>query len=799
MVFEQFSLRKLCKISVCNIFNVRCFRRFEWLLLKWTDLTIIRAFSFLALCLVFSNMSLSQNVQESLVAPECLYISEIMYNPTGDDNLLEFVEICNACNYSIPLNNVSLSGVSYTFSNNSILGANDFVIVSKSCFNNGDFCSQHPELLDSVFCCFNGVLTNTFKTINLSYNSVVFDSFSYTANSKENYSAQRFSNKTEFSLPHGTPGECFFSEEPKDFLEQNNESVINDTNYTNGNIGNNISVTVNITNDMNQTKNDSEINQTYEEYISNMTNSSTHDVFTDTIDIGENITSEKITNDSTVNQTDFSNQTNNFNQTDNPNLNNTDAQDNASDQNHISNQTNQTNQTNGDSIHSDGENQISQSCFDAKILIFAPFIINDSSTSYTLTLNAPNECNYYYEYEVLDFCGSIIRALRESTSFGKKSFTPSSDCCAYQINAYLYENNERILVSNSTFYMIKPSGCEKKRETSHSIGLFESDENLNFGFYIDEPLSAEEQIEKISFSIKVKRLSSKTLQSFLKGTLNVTSDYAYFNADFDKDILCKNFPGVSSVFLSGKVNKENFEKELEIDCPNELEVLEGSTIGSDKANKSESGKNLSNTTNSKINTIDDILKSIFQIKSFYTLKKNFSDNISLFFNTDFNESNLGNIYGYIIEEPFKINPGKNEIIFPFKKGVGTLYLLAFNESAVFGIKELNYSFEGFDSKKLNSDNKTLNEDEGLESLDSYSKLSAFLAESKKELKDNNVTIGNKINSFGLINIENSTSKYSVTDNIVSNSKLKPNDILLSILGIGTFSGLSFGLYKFTKK
>ncbi len=752
---------------------------------------VFRLFLFLSLCFLFTTICYSQYSQSELIAPQCIYISEIMYNPTGDDNLLEFVEICNICNSSVSLKGVVLNGVSYAFADDSVIGSKDFVIVSKSCYNQGDFCSQHPELVDKTFCCFSGVLTNTFKTLELSYNSLVFDSFSYVGASKENYSAQRFSNKTEFSMPYGTPGVCYITPPFLDLSDQDNGGFANES-VTNGSVANESTGDEGLVNESagnDYLVNESNNNESSNNYGNasnqdNQTNSSeiNNESETDTNQSGQNLTNQSFGNDNQTAQNLTNQSQNTANQTNQSNTN-------LTEQNQL-NQSNQSNQS----------NESNQSCLDGWIYIYAPLIINESSTNYTLTLNAPKGCSYYYEYEVLDLCGNIVRSLRESTSFGKKSFTPSTNCCAYQINAYLYENSERILVNNSTSYMIKPSSCAVDKQTERFVDFSRSNNNIRFGFYVEEPLSVKEQIEKISFSIKVKKASSKTLQNFLKGTLNVTSDYSYFVSEFDEDVICKNFQGASSVFLSGKINKEEFEEEIEINCSKEAELSINTSANGDK-NSSDTIKNISNQTNSKLSAVNELLRSIFQIKSFYTLKKNFSDNISLFFNTEFNESVLGDLYGYILEEPFKISPGKNELVFPFKKGSGKLYLLVFNASEVFGIKELNYSFSGFkgidDVQEINDAQKNI-DDLKSESLSKFSGLLLGIPNNSLDLNDGLV---NGVNSSVLKSKDkNNTSDTSlISGKVVLSKNLKSNDLFLGILGIGTFSGLSYGLYRFTKK
>ncbi len=481
-----------------------------------------------------------------------------------------------------------------------------------------------------------------------------------------------------------------------------------------------------------------------------------------------------------------------------------------------------TNQTN---ISQTNTNQTipSESCFLANISIDAPLLINESSTSYTISKEAPSECSYYYHYEVLDLCGNVIRELRESTAFGRKSFTPTSDCCAYQINAYLFESDSEILVANSTKYMIKPSSCEKPRDTTGEARLFESGGNVNLGFNVIEPLSADEQIEKVSFTLKARRENLKSLQTFLKGSLNVTSDYSKLVLGLDEDIFCKVDQRIYSLELSGKINSESFSEEIDIDCS---DYIDDSDDDSDDTISETSSNSIPNSksynVSSELGVVGGILRSLVDIKSFYTLKKNFSENISLYFNTDFNQSLLGELYGYIFEEPFKISPGKNEVVFPFKKGEGKLYLLIFNRTDTFGLRELNYSFNGFENDSKNSDdsldhfenesekgngsNTGISNEAGTRNYkDDYS---SFLGLSNLLSGNGSVLSGSEMAKAHLtpdakasIDSENGSNKKVslVTGSVVSNKRLKPNDILLSILGIGTFSGLSYGLYRFSKK
>ena len=61
---------------------------------------------------------------------ENLVISEIFYNPAGQEEDTEFIELMNTSNVTISLAGVSFTGgISYTFSDDAILGAGERLLL----------------------------------------------------------------------------------------------------------------------------------------------------------------------------------------------------------------------------------------------------------------------------------------------------------------------------------------------------------------------------------------------------------------------------------------------------------------------------------------------------------------------------------------------------------------------------------------------------------------------------------------------------------------------------------------------
>ena len=427
---------------------------------------------------------------------DCLYISEVMYNPEGSDSLLEYLEICNRCNSSFALDDLFLEGVDFEFPDKEI-EAYSAILLPRSCSFQADFYDLNniSPAENNVLCCFSGSLVNSGKNISLwldsqSGNPIMIDSFDYPVKSGEGYAAVRYANLSSGQLYGGSPGICDgLVLEEEALSNETNNPIINFANSTNSN---NSSYSTNSTNLTTSTQpapstNTTIINETNQslELSNSLEDNSTSTNSTDNETL-DNVNQTNLTNinqsnsqtEGSLNQTTDSANSSLINDTTDLEINNTET--NLSENNSDANSTqdtfeNQTeteddeDETNEEDQATGNENEVE--CQEDFLYIKAPELVDEGPVEYYIRIFRGNCSDYTlsdfeYIYWVEDFCENILRNERTSSYFGKKSFTPKTDCCAYAIKAKMIEPFEGDLVSK---YLIKPEACLKGYEAIEEL------------------------------------------------------------------------------------------------------------------------------------------------------------------------------------------------------------------------------------------------------------------------------------------------------------------------------------------
>lgn len=563
---------------------------------------------------------------------DCLYISELMPNPAGDDDELEYIEICNACNF--PFNTselfIGIKDENYSISGK-VIEANSSLLIVKSCSSSEDICAKLnlSNESDDVFCCYSNNLVNDKSNVSLfllnnsneSNKSFSFiDSFEYNK-PKEGYAYIRNSNGSFIEIEGGNPGSCIFgnSSEIDDSISsdnniEENETSNNETSSNDENPDSDEETPEEDTseNDASEEENPEEYEKDYIyikapliidetsvsyriglfQYESSEYSASDFEYVYWVEDFCGNILRDKRTS-SSFSDKSFTPRTNCCAYSINAKLiapyeSEIVSQILIKPQDCIEgyeaietlkqNLEELCNESNPDDADSDLES--SEECEDDFLYIKAPQIINETSITYEIRL-FKQDCSEYsiddfeYLYWVEDFCGNILRDKRTSSSFGDKSFTPRTDCCAYSINAKLIAPYESDLVSK---VLIKPSSC------------------MNYE-------NMKEELSMIEMQLKDK-------------------------------------------------------EELIEECSNQRSLNSGEFIS-----------------------------------SFYTLKEYFEPNISFYANLDLTSLNSSETRLFISEESFEAKDGKNEIVLNLSKPEGRLLLVLVNDSYLLDYRFLNYSFE----------------------------------------------------------------------------------------------------------
>lgn len=444
---------------------------------KWSCLVLYLGWTGLLLFFVFDQ---GYSVLDS---QNCLYISEVMYNPEGSDTKYEYLEVCNACNISFEMDKVYLGGVDFTFSSY-IIEPYSAVVVLRSNDNN--------ELNTSdQLCCFSGSLVNSGKNISLwnktneSLSSgILLDSFDYPVKSDEGYAAVRYINGSVEHIFKGDPGICDIMEQDIEYNNDSSEVNVSNTTSTNSTINNTINNTPNnITNNTPNSTEGSEglnssINQTANQ-ITNQTDNQTNDGINQTVN--ESINQSTNSTNSSSNNSTFINETSELNQN-NTEINQSQSNSELNNSNSTlinDSQLNDINETNQSlENQTDDGGQEESVCKQDFLYIKAPELIGEDSVGYEIRLFKWNCSSYLlkdfeYVYWVEDFCDNVLRDERVSSYFGDKSFTPRTDCCAYAIKAKLIEPFESELV---TKYLIKPEACLKGSEAIENLSELDTEE-----------------------------------------------------------------------------------------------------------------------------------------------------------------------------------------------------------------------------------------------------------------------------------------------------------------------------------
>ncbi|MDK2907848.1 MAG: hypothetical protein PWQ87_306 [Candidatus Woesearchaeota archaeon] len=591
-------------------------------------------FLFLVMLLFVSSFSMTPHlVLATDSIADCLYISELMPDPVGDDDKLEYIEICNACNSTFNTSElfISIKDKNYSISGK-IIEANSSLLIVKSCSSSEDICGKLnlSNESDDVFCCYSNNLVNGGSNVSLfllnnsnesNQSFFLVDFFEYNS-SKEGYAYVRNSNGSFIEIKGGNPGACIFgnSSEIDDSISSdnnieenessNNETSSNDENPDSDEEPSEEDTSENDASEEGENPEEYEkdyiyikapliIDETSVSYRIGLFQYDSSEYSTDDFeyvywveDFCGNILRDKRTS-SSFSDKSFTPRTNCCAYSINAKLiapyeSEIVSQILIKPQDCIEgyeaietleqNLEELCNESNSNETNSSSDS--SEECEDDFIYIKAPQIINETSVAYEIRL-FKQDCSEYsiddfeYIYWVEDFCGNILRDKRISSSFGDKSFTPRTDCCAYSINAKLIAPYESDIVSK---VLIKPSSC---------------------------------------------------------------------------------------------MNYENMKEELSM---MEMQLKEKEELIEEFSNQR-------------------ILNSGEFIRSFYTLKEYFEPNISFYANLDLTYLNSSEPRLFIAEESFEANDGKNEIVLNLSKPEGRLLLVLVNDSDLLDYRFLNYSFE----------------------------------------------------------------------------------------------------------
>ncbi|MBW3013382.1 lamin tail domain-containing protein [Candidatus Woesearchaeota archaeon] len=149
-------------------------------------------------------------------------ISEIMYDPVGDDYDFEFIELYT--NETEDISNYRFEGIDFQFPGNTTITG--YLVIANTL---ADFQQRYPDV--SIEFEFKGALSNSGETIALlnEMNKIV-DSVSYEPIADQGYSLELYNNTfIPSNQLHGTPGSAYVVTEDTE-LNETNEATSNHTN-----------------------------------------------------------------------------------------------------------------------------------------------------------------------------------------------------------------------------------------------------------------------------------------------------------------------------------------------------------------------------------------------------------------------------------------------------------------------------------------------------------------------------------------------------------------------------------------
>ncbi|MFH0870302.1 MAG: lamin tail domain-containing protein [archaeon] len=490
-----------------------------------------------------------------------LNINEVMYNPIGDDNNKEFIEIFGIDN---------LSG--YTIGDSS---SNDSLVLLKYIPGSYSLIVEegfnHSGLNCSIYSAGSTIgnnLNNDIDSIYLYSNGTVVDSMSYDGSlaNNNNRSMELIIGLTNNSWQEscaigGSP--CLPNCVPA-INETVNETInisINETTNTS------INITVNVT--MNET-----INQTINVTINETMNISINETMNQTINVSINETVPVIneTTNATANET--------INVTINNTINITANVTNAT----INVTTNATNNTGNNSNITNATNPVPNLC-SISINITTDKMIYENGEAMDITIMLTNKSHeFIIEYWVEDMFGSETKAKRSTSLLTKKSFTPKiADKDQVMIAkarlVFVDCNNSGAVEESGSLFIVKysewqpaekekcscPSASSSSKTTTSSTGTTSSASKTSSIELVKIPESKKETAKIASFYTRTKKWRNNVT---LYANINLGKDVKaeelelLLGSSLEEQKLEINSSGTISIYAKAEPGSNTFTLEL---------------------------------------------------------------------------------------------------------------------------------------------------------------------------------------------------------------------------------------------